>query len=179
MPTKVFDQYACFLVAGGLYILLQQPVSVAQFHQGWNYAIDSPNDSLGTRPDESIQAGGTIYEIFNMSFKDDIATDSIWFAVSANLPLYGNNLANPFLSVDGQQYPVPDSNIAWGDLILDFSGGGTLKAASNANQLFGIKFAINNNSLVPTLGVYSGASVASVTTTNAGFASSNMIFGFS
>ena len=149
--------------------MIGNTTQAAQFHQGWNYAIDSPNDSLGTRPDESIQAGETIYEIFGMSFKDDVATDSIWFAVSTNLPLYGYNLPNPFLRVDGQQFEVEDSNIGWGDLFLDFSGTGNLKSASDANQLFGIKFAINNDSLVPTLGVYSGASVASVTTTNAGF----------
>jgi hypothetical protein len=169
MQTKVFERYACCLVAGGLYTLLQQPAQAAEFYKGWNYVIDSPNDSLGTRPDESIQPGGSIYEIFGMSFKDDVATDSVWFAVSANLPLYGDNLANPFLSVNGEEYPVPDSNIGWGDLILDFSGSSSLKTASDAKQLIGIKFSINNDSLVPTLGVYSGASVASVTTTNAGF----------
>ncbi len=142
----------------------------AQFHLGWNYAIDSPNDSLGLRPDNTRQAGETIYEIGGIAFKDDVATDSIWFAISANLPLYGENTASQLCPAgDTRCYPVTDSNIGWGDLFLDFSGSSNLKIASDNRQLFGIRFAPRNDSKVPFLGVYSDVQITSVVGENAGY----------
>lgn len=166
-PTiKVFS--SVFLSTVSL-IAVTPIAQAAQLHFGWDYAIDSPNDSLGVDPAGKIQPGGSIYEIFGIAVKDDVATDSVWFAVSANLPLYGDNLANPFLIADGTKYDVPDSNIGWGDLFLDFSGTGNLATASSTNQLLGIKFSINNDSNIPTLGVYNNISLANVTTINAGY----------
>jgi hypothetical protein len=169
MYLKSSRSLVATLVTGSLTALLQQPVSAAQFHLGWNYALDSANDSLGVNPDSTIQPGGSIYEIFGMAVKDDVATDSVWFAISANLPMYGDNLPQPSLTAEGRTFEVQDSNIGWGDLILDFSGTGNLKSASDTRQLFGIKFSINNDSGVPTLGIYQDVSLASVTTTNAGY----------
>jgi hypothetical protein len=169
MRSPTIKVFSCAFFSIISFIAVTPAVPAAQLHLGWDYAIDSPNDSLGVDPTGNIQPGGSIYEIFGMAVKDDVATDSVWFALSSNLPLYGENLTNPYLDAEGKRYSVPDSNIGWGDLFLDFSGQGSLKAASDANQLFGIKFAINNDSEVPTLGVYSNASITSVTTANAGY----------
>ncbi len=155
----------------GLCTLLQQPATAAQFHQGWNYAFDAVNDSLALRPDNTRQAGGTIYEIGGLAFKDDVDTDSLWFAISGNLPIYGDNIGATQLcpAGDSRCYPVPDANIGWGDLVLDFSGLGNLKAASDARQLYAIRFSPTNDSGAPFLGVYRDVQLASVGPENAGY----------
>ncbi|MEG5057181.1 PEP-CTERM sorting domain-containing protein [Microcoleus sp. A2-C5] len=121
---------------------------------GWNYAIDPSNDSLG----------GSEYEIYGMAVKDDLTTNSIWVAISANMPLTGIN-TGPTL----EGLPVSNGNIGWGDLFFDFSGKGNYKAANDTNSLFGIRFAPNNDSKMPGIGVYSGVNATSVVTENAGW----------
>lgn len=170
MQTKPFKQLACVLATGGLFTFFQQAAIGAQLHFGWNYALDAADDSLALRPDNTRQAGGTIYEIGGIAFKDDVETDSVWFAISANLPLFGHNTGPQLCPVgDTQCYPVANSNVGWGDLILDFSGSGDLKTASDNRQLFGIRFAPGNDSKAPFLGVYRDVQLTSVVAENAGY----------
>lgn len=121
---------------------------------GWNYAIDPSYDSLG----------GSEYEIYGMAVKDDATTNSIWVAISANMPVTGIN-TGPTL----EGMPVSNGNIGWGDLFFDFSGKGNYKAANDTNSLFGIRLAPNNDSKTPGTGVYSGVNATSVVTENAGW----------
>lgn len=170
MSIKTFHQFAYLLATSSLFWLQPTIALGAELHLGWNYAFDAPDDSLALRPDNTRQAGGTIYEIEGLAFKDDVATDSIWFAISANLPLYGENTASQLCPVgDSRCYPVTDSNIGWGDLILDFSGSGNLQTASNSSQLFAIRFAPRNDSGAPSLGVYQNVQLTSVVGENAGY----------
>ncbi|MDX2100845.1 MAG: XDD3 domain-containing surface protein [Leptolyngbyaceae cyanobacterium bins.59] len=163
-------------LTGAVLFLPQLPAS-AQFHQGWHYTLDAGNDSLALGPDRRRVAGGTIYEIYGMAFKEDFATESIWFAFSANLPPFGHTIpinpatGRPQLCPAGDPscYDVVDGNVGWGDLFLDFSGRGNLKAASDAGQLMGIRFALNNDSGVNSLGIYDNVRIASVTRENAGY----------
>ena len=142
----------------------------AELYKGWNYAIDSPNDSLALRADNIRQAGGTVFEIGGIAFKDDVETDSVWFAISANLPLYGENTASQLCPLgDSRCYPVSDSNIGWGDLFLDFSGSENFKTASDNSQLYALRFAPRNDSRVPFLGVYGNVQATSVAWENAGY----------
>jgi hypothetical protein len=132
---------------------------------GWNYAIDPSYDSLdiGDGPN-GVVAGGTIYEIYGMAVKDDVSANTIWIAISANLPLAGKD-TGPI--VNG--YPVSNSNIGFGDLFFDFSDQNNFKAASDSNSLFGIRFAPNNDSNAPSTGIYSGVKAKSVVAQNAGW----------
>lgn len=143
----------------------KQTAVAGTLNLGWNYAIDPSYDSLasGNSPD-GIVAGGTIYEIYGMAVKDDVSANTIWVAISANLPLAGNYTGS---SVNG--YPVSNGNIGWGDLFFDFSGNGNLKAANDSNSLFGIRFAPNNDSNTASTGVYSGVKAKSVVAQNAGW----------
>lgn len=147
---------------------LAQSAAAATFHNGWQYARDSPNDSLAATNGQRI-AGGTVFEILSMAIKDDPLTNSVWVALNANLPLFGTN-TGPEICITGERcYPVADSNIGWGDLFFDFSGTGNLKTASDSGQLYGIRFSPTNDSGVPSVGLYSGVRATSVTRENAGY----------
>jgi hypothetical protein len=146
-----------------------QAASAATLHYDWQYAIDRTDDSLfvsNGRP----TAGGTEFEIYSMAVKDDPLTNSVWFALNANLPLYGVN-TGPNICIIGEEpcYPVTDSNIGWGDLLLDFSGTGNLKSASDASQLYGIRFSPTNDSGALSVGLYSNVTAKSVVVENAGY----------
>jgi hypothetical protein len=132
---------------------------------GWNYAIDPSYDSLdiGDASNEVV-AGDTIYEIYRMAIKDDVSANTIWIAIHANLPLQGND-TGPRVG----DYEVSNGNIGFGDLFLDFSGKNNFKAASDSNSLFGLRFASNNDSNAPSVGVYSGVKAKSVVAQNAGW----------
>jgi hypothetical protein len=143
---------------------IQQTAVAGTLNLGWNYAIDPSYDSLDSDGMGGITAGGTIFEIYGMAVKDDVSTNTIWVAISANLPLAGKPTGD---FVDG--YPVSNRNIGFGDLFWDFSGTGNFKAASDSNSLFGIRFAPNNDSNVASTGVYSGVKAKSVVAQNAGW----------
>jgi hypothetical protein len=132
----------------------KQTAVAGTLNLGWNYAIDPSSDGLG----------GSEYEIYGMAVKDDLAANTIWVAISANMPLTGIN-TGPIL--EGMR--VSNENIGWGDLFFDFSGNGNYKAANETNSLFGIRFAPNNDSRTPGTGVYSGVNATSVVTENAGW----------
>lgn len=102
----------------------------------WTYAIDSFDDSISGN-----DIGGTKYEIYATAYKQ--TKDSVFFAINTNLSLAGTPASY-----------AHDGHISWGDLLLNFSGN-SLNQASQEGSLFGIKFASNNESGVPELGIYS------------------------
>jgi hypothetical protein len=85
---------ACALMSGcvalGVVAGFEQSASAAQLHNGWQYAIDPTYDSLFASNGQRI-AGGTVFEVYSMAIKDDPLTNSVWFALNANLPMYGEN----------------------------------------------------------------------------------------
>jgi len=152
------------LVIMGAGSLSAQPSLAAQF----TYVGDPLTDSLAFDPNGpgGVAAGGTVYEISGMAIKDDPDTDSLWFAFGAKLPVYGQ-ATNAVES----GFPISNSNIGFGDLLLDFSGLGSLKAASDAGQLYGIRFATGNDSEVNgiPIGVFENVQAKSVASDNAGW----------
>jgi hypothetical protein len=148
----------------GVGSLSAQPSLAAQF----TYVGDPLTDSLAFDPNGpgGVAAGGTVYEISGMAIKDDPDTDSLWFAFGAKLPVYGQ-ATNAVES----GFSISNSNIGFGDLLLDFSGLGSLKAASDAGQLYGIRFATGNDSEgngIP-IGVFENVQAKSVASDNAGW----------
>ncbi|WP_254564648.1 XDD3 family exosortase-dependent surface protein [Oscillatoria sp. HE19RPO] len=120
------------------------------FYNGWNYAIDSFDDGV-----TGNSVGGGVFEFYGMAIKED--ADKIIIALNANLPLSGFADAN-----------AEGGSITWGDLFFNFSGQDFNTASSNGN-LFGIRFAAENDSGVPYLGVYSDVTAKNVTEINPGF----------
>ena len=113
----------------------------------WYYSIDSFNDSMS-----GYDVGGTIYEIYGMAMKQ--TADEVIFAVNSHLPY------------DGRIGDYAESNpVGWGDLLLNFTGQ-TLDAASAAGQLFGIRWANNNDSGVSELGLYNNVTAKTVAQEN-------------
>jgi hypothetical protein len=129
-----------------LLTMLAKPVEAAVLgNGGWNYAIDSFDDSI-----QGNAIGGTNYEGYGVATKQ--VADRLWVAVSSNLPLEG--IANP-LAADG--------HTGWADFILNFSG----QPLSSANgNLWGIRFVGNNGSGVTAMGLFSQVSLKSVTAEN-------------
>ena len=127
--------------------LTGQAAQAGQFHNDWNYAIDSFSDG----------SGGASFEIKGLAIKE--TTDSIFVALTGGTPLAG-------VSHSG----AADGNIGWGDLFLNFSGN-NFKTASNASNLFGIRFAGTNDSGVASTGVYKNVQAKSVTAENQGYTS--------
>jgi hypothetical protein len=113
----------------------------------WYYSIDSFNDSMS-----GYNVGGTIYEIYGMAIKQ--TADEVIFAVNSHLPYEGTT----------SDY-AEDNHIGWGDLFLNFSGQ-TLDAASGAGQLFGIRWANNNDSGVSELGLYNNVTAKTIAQEN-------------
>lgn len=127
----------------------------AQALKQWKYTPDPSYDSLsGT--------SSSIFEIFGMATMED--ENSLWFAFNSNLGLEGLNTGPNYLG-----YPVKNSNISFGDLFLDFSGTGNFATANAQQQLFGIRFAPNNDSLAPSIGIWSNFTAVPVVTQNAGY----------
>jgi hypothetical protein len=144
-----------FGVLGSVVMVQAGPAMAA-----WTYTADATNDSLG------LGLNATAFEIFGMGIYDD--GQDIYVALGANLPIGGVNLPDPQLCDATQCYPVPDSNIGWGDLFFDFSGNSEFGTSSDNSQLFGIRFAPSNDSLVP-MGVYSNVKGTGVQLDNAGY----------
>lgn len=104
-----------------LALAICKPATASTFYNGWNYTLDSPNDSIGGN-----QVGNTIYEIGGMAYT---TTDTeVIFAFKSNLPLGGTSSSY-----------AQDGHVAWGDLILNFSGQ-NLDTASNNALLHAIRF---------------------------------------
>jgi len=119
---------------------------------GWQYGIDSFNDGV-----DGFQVGGNDndYEIHSLALKE--TKDSIFVAINSNMSLTG---------VDGTS--AEDGNIGWGDLFLNFTDQ-DFTNANNQGDLFGVRFAGTNDSLVPDLGLYGNVTAISTTDINSGF----------
>jgi len=121
---------------------------------GWQYAIDSFNDGVnGTQ----VGGDGNPYEIYSLALKE--TKDSLFVAINANMSLTG---------VDGTN--AEDGNIGWGDLFFNFTDQ-DFTTANNQGDLFGVRFAGTNDSLVPDLGLYGNVTAISTTDINSGFSS--------
>lgn len=131
----------CFISMTG------QQANAGTIHKDWNYSIDAFNDG----------SGGSAYEIKGMAIKE--TSDSIFVALTGGTPLTGTYASG-----------AADQNIGWGDLFFNFTGN-SFKAASDANSLFGIRFAGTNDSNVSSTGVYKNVQAASVTGKNNGYSS--------
>lgn len=113
-------------------------------HNGWNYSIDSFDDSIAGNA-----VGGTKYEIFGTAIQQ--TDERVTFAINANLPLEG--VAGTSAYVD------------WGDLFFNFSGTNLDTASANAS-LIAINFAASNESSASETGVYINATAKSVASAN-------------
>lgn len=154
---KIFKTAILFSAAATILlgITTKQTAIAGSLQLGWNYTIDPSNDSLG---------GPEKFELHGMAVKDDWAANTIWVAITANLPRTGLDTGNPY-----EEMTVSNGNIGWGDLFFDFSGSNSYQNANDSGSLFGIRFAPNNDSKVPETGVYSGVKATSVVTENAGW----------
>ncbi|NEP56223.1 MAG: PEP-CTERM sorting domain-containing protein [Symploca sp. SIO2G7] len=147
-PGIVIDTFTECLNDGVALVTGQNPVD----QYGWQYTIDSANDGVN-----GLQVGGNAYEIYSLALKE--TADDILVAINANMPLTG---------VNGT--PAADGNIGWGDLFFNFSGQ-DFSSASNAGDLFAVRFAGTNDSLVPNIGLYGDVTATSTTAINSGFSS--------
>lgn len=121
---------------------------------GWQYAIDSESDGV-----KGETVGGTESEIYGMAVRE--TEEEIWVAIAANTPITG--YADP---------SALDSNIGWGDLFFNLDAANiNFETANNAGSLYGIRFADNNDSGAPKIGVYSKVTAKSVTDINSGLGS--------
>jgi hypothetical protein len=137
-----------------IFALQQQKATAAMVHNGWNYAIDSFNDSV-TGP----IIGGADFEFYGIAVKE--TSDTAFIAINSNLSLAG--YADPL---------AQRGNINYGDLFFNFSGQ-NFNTANTNRSLFAIRFAEGNDSTVPTTGVYSNVAAKNVTRTNSGFMNLN------
>lgn len=138
-------QYAGAIVmaTGTGWLVAQLPASAFSLN-GWDYALGEYNNGVTLN-----QVGGGVFEIYGIAIKDTGSQMTI--AVNANLPL------------TGQQ------GITYGDLFFNFTGQ-SFKAASDAAQLFGVRFVgAESDSGAPTIGLYSNVMAKNVSATNSGF----------
>ncbi|MDB9312559.1 PEP-CTERM sorting domain-containing protein [Spirulina sp. CS-785/01] len=105
-------------------------------HQGWNYAVDSPEDSLGIG-----QVGGTKFELYSMALKQ--TEERVFVALNSNMPWNGVYEAG-----------AADRHVGYSDLLFNFTGE-NLSSANANSSLIGVRFSDNNDSGAPKLGVYS------------------------
>lgn len=129
-----------------------KPADAFVVHNGWNYSIDSINDS--TIFDVS---GNGAYEIYSSAYQVD--NGIVTFAINSNVDL--DNGVDEFTS-NG------DNKIHFGDILLNFTNK-SLEAANG--ELFGIHFAQNNDTNVSPIGVYSDVTAISVADINNGWSS--------
>lgn len=122
----------------------QAQASFTLGNDGWNYAVGSFKSGTG----------GSIYELYSIAYKD--AGNSMMVAINANMNY-------------NQSATYGSSKITYGDLFFNFSGK-NFAEASSANQLFGVRFATKDTeSGAAQVGVYSGVTAKSVTSTNSGW----------
>ncbi len=126
-------------------------VLAGTLHNGWNYAIDSFSDGVSGL----IIGPAGPFEFYSMALKE--TEDDLFLALNANLPITGTANAQ-----------ATNGSISWGDLFFNVSGQ-DFKTASEAGNLFAVRFAANNDSSVSELGVYRNVSAKNVTQTNVGF----------
>jgi hypothetical protein len=125
-----------------------QSANAGTIHNGWNYGIDSFRDGI-SRGDL-----GGVFEMYGLGIKQD--GETIYVGLDARLPITGEPRAGTL------------NGIAWGDLFFNFTGNPLLNAQGN---LFGVRFASNNDASVTPLGLYRNVTGRNVTSLNNGFAS--------
>lgn len=126
--------------------LAAETARAATLSGDWYYSIDSFNDST-----HGNYVGDTIYEIYGMAMKQ--TADEVIFAVNSHLP------------IEGIYSEYAEENVGWGDLLLNFTGQ-NLDTASATSQLWGIRWANNDDSGATQLGVYNNVSAKSVAIEN-------------
>jgi len=120
----------------------------------WQHSQDSPNDGV----DGDIVGGAdNRYELYGMSIKETV--DSILVVLNGNMPLTG---------VDGTG--ADDANTGWGDLFINLTDQ-DFTTASDAGDLFAVRFSPNSDSGAPEVGLYANVTAKSVTGENNGFGS--------
>lgn len=123
------------------------PTLAGTLHGDWYYTVDSFNDSM-----TGNIVGNTKYEIFSVAMKQ--TGNEVIMAINTHFGINGSS----------SQY-ANDGHVSWGDLLFNFTGQ-SLDTASNASQLFGVRFASNNESGVPELGVYSNVKAKAIANDN-------------
>ncbi|MFW5665056.1 MAG: PEP-CTERM sorting domain-containing protein [Coleofasciculus sp.] len=120
----------------------------------WDHSQDSPNDGV----DGDIIGGkDNRYELYGMSVKETV--DSILVVLNGNMPLTG---------VEGTD--ADDGNTGWGDLFINLTDQ-DFTTASDAGDLFAVRFSPNSDSGAPEVGLYANVTAKSVTKENNGFGS--------
>lgn len=137
-------------IAGGIFSTTQ-PVNALTLHDGWQYSIDAFNDSTPFK-----RNGSGLFEIYGTAHK--IVGRTMVFAINSNVNLETGVAWND----------AADKRVDFADLILNFTG----QRLDEANgDLFGVRFARNNDSGVSELGLYKDVTAVAVASTNAGYAS--------
>ncbi|MTJ51531.1 PEP-CTERM sorting domain-containing protein [Anabaena sp. UHCC 0253] len=127
---------------------IAKEAQASTLHNGWNYAIDSFNDSTyRTYSGSPTSVGGGTFEIYGLAMKDDVQGNKVTFAINSNL------------ARDGAIVPVASgySHIGWGDLFIQTASG-----------LLGVNFTDANDSAA-SLGLYQVAATKSVAVANDGW----------
>ncbi len=127
-------------------ITAAQQAQAGQLYNNWNYSIDSFTDG----------SGGESFNIKGMAIKQ--TNDFVYVGITGGTPLGG-------VAWNG----ALNNNISYGDLFLNFTGQNFQTAQGN-NELFGVRFAQNNDTPV-ALGVYKNVQAFSQTTSNSGYGS--------
>lgn len=130
---------------------IHQPVAAFVTHQGWTYTVDTHNDSTPFNGN-----GHGPYEIFNLAYQ--VVDETVTIAINSNVNL---STGNPSLVAQ-------DGAVHFSDLLLNFTGQ-TLDEANG--DLFGIRFAANNDSGAGSVGIYSDVTAMSVAHINDGWTS--------
>jgi hypothetical protein len=138
-------------------LAITKDAQASTLHNGWNYTVDSPNDSTyRTYPGSPTSVGGGIFEIYGLAMKDDIQNNKLTFAFNTNL------------ARDGAVVPVASgySHIGWGDLFIQTASG-----------LLGVNFT-NANDSAASLGVHRVTATKSVAAANDGWTSNSSYTNF-
>lgn len=130
--------------------LYPQSASAGTIHNGWNYGIDSFRDGISNG-----DLGG-VFEMYGLGIKQD--GDTIYVGIDGRFPLTGGR---PLAS-------ALNGSIAWGDLFFNFTGNALANAQGN---LFGVRFASDNDASVTPLGLYRNVAGRNIAPQNNGFAS--------
>ena len=117
---------------------------------GWRYAHDKANDGISPGPTAPS------YEVHGLAVKQ--TSTQIIFALAGAIP------------IGGHAADVLNSTVAWGDLFINQTGK-PLYEASQSGNLYAVRFSEQNDSAVPTLGLYRNVTAKSVAKANKGFES--------
>ncbi len=129
----------------------------ASFAADWMYARDAVGDYLSSSTARD-------YDIFGIGIKDD--GDNVFVGINSNMSRDGYNVSR--ICSGGRCYNISNGNIGWGDFFFDFSGNREFGTSNDNRQLFGVRFALGNDSKVG-LGIYNNVYGVGVEDQNAGY----------